>query len=213
MDATFSWFMQNPRLAEAWKRKKGWEARPPGMRGARMIRGKRSQAEVSPEKRECSAPSMQQKFAGDGVKGASAMEALGMREELDAEAEVYILLVSGVGVEVVRGAAVELVTLAKFASEKEAESDRTEAGGDPADGFEDGGVLFRAIGFGIGIEDFLLWFGAEDAGCAAELHGWMIAQVEVEGHIPRWWEGPDVRVMRANPAAPFDLLDVLRGRR
>ncbi len=47
---------------------------------------------------------------------------------LDAEAEVYVLLVAGVGVEVVGGAAVELVALAEFAADEEAKGDGSEAG-------------------------------------------------------------------------------------
>src|SRR5882757_3921581 len=40
----------------------------------------------------------------------------GRASESDAEAEVYVLLVTGVGVEIVGGATVELVALPKFAS-------------------------------------------------------------------------------------------------
>jgi len=47
---------------------------------------------------------------------------------LDAQAYVQILLVAGVGVEVVGGAAVELVALAEFATDEEADRDGSEAG-------------------------------------------------------------------------------------
>jgi hypothetical protein len=95
------------------------------------------------------------------------------RVGLDAEGEVYVLLVAGVGVEVVGGAAVELVALAEFAADEEAESDRTEAGGDPAYGLDKGGLFFA----------FFVLFGAREgedtggvfgcvivAGCGAEHH-------------------------------------------
>src|SRR5271154_5208512 len=62
--------------------------------------------------------------------------------ELDAETEVYVLFIAGVGIEVVGGPAVELVTLAEFASDEKAESDRSEAGRDPAYGLNKGRLLF-----------------------------------------------------------------------
>ena len=61
---------------------------------------------------------------------------------LNAEAEVDVLLVAGVGVDVVGGAAVELVALAEFASDEEAEGYGAKAGGDPADGLDEGGFFF-----------------------------------------------------------------------
>ncbi len=61
---------------------------------------------------------------------------------LDAEAEVDVLLVAGVGVGVVGGAVVEPVALAEFAADEEAESYGAEAGGDPAYGLEEGGLFF-----------------------------------------------------------------------
>jgi hypothetical protein len=64
---------------------------------------------------------------------------------LDAEAEVYVLLVAGVGVGVVGGTAVELVALAQFASDEEAESYGAEAGGDPAYGLEESGFFFTIL--------------------------------------------------------------------
>src|ERR1700733_436536 len=67
------------------------------------------------------------------------------RWELDSEAEVYVLFVAFVGVEVVGGAAVELVALAEFAAYEEAESYGSESGGDPAEGLEHGG-LFVLVG-------------------------------------------------------------------
>ena len=53
---------------------------------------------------------------------------------LDAEAEIYILLVAGVGVEIVGGAAVELVALAQLAADEQAQGDGSESGRNPADG-------------------------------------------------------------------------------
>jgi hypothetical protein len=63
---------------------------------------------------------------------------------LDAQAEVYVLLVAGVSVEVVGGAAVELVALAEFAADEEAERNGSETGGDPSYGLDESGffVLF-----------------------------------------------------------------------
>jgi hypothetical protein len=66
---------------------------------------------------------------------------------LDAETEIYVLLVTGVGVEVVGSTAVELVTLAKFASYKQAESDGAEAGRDPAHGLDERGLFLGFIFF------------------------------------------------------------------
>jgi hypothetical protein len=68
---------------------------------------------------------------------------------LDAEAEVYILLVAGVGVEVVGGAAVELVTLAEFAAYEEAEGYSAEGCGDPADGLHDRRIFVFLVGSGV----------------------------------------------------------------
>ena len=51
----------------------------------------------------------------------------GDRAGLDAEAEVDVLLIAGVGVKVVRGAAVELITLTEFAADEEAQSYSSEA--------------------------------------------------------------------------------------
>ena len=64
------------------------------------------------------------------------------RAESDSQAEVYVLFVAGVGVEVVGCAAVELVTLAEFASDEQAESYRSEAGRDPAYGLDKGCLFF-----------------------------------------------------------------------
>jgi hypothetical protein len=50
------------------------------------------------------------------------------------------------GVEIVGRAAVELVALAEFASDEQAESYRAEAGGDPAHGFDEGRLLL-VLGF------------------------------------------------------------------
>jgi hypothetical protein len=60
---------------------------------------------------------------------------------LDAEAEVYVLLIARVCVEVVRGATIELVALTEFTSDEEAESYCPEARGDPAYGFDEGRFL------------------------------------------------------------------------
>src|SRR5579863_7789474 len=58
---------------------------------------------------------------------------------LDAYAELHVLhFVAGVGVEVVWGAPVELVALAKFAANHQADRDSSEAGGKPANGAQDG---------------------------------------------------------------------------
>jgi hypothetical protein len=94
---------------------------------------------------------------------------------LDSEAEVYVLLVAGVRVKVVWGAAVELVALAEFASDEEAESYGSEAGGDPAYGLDEGGFLFGFIlfvareGKDAGGGD-VLGCGVAGAGCGAKLH-------------------------------------------
>jgi hypothetical protein len=96
------------------------------------------------------------------------------RNALDAEAEVYVLLVAGVSVEVVRGAAVELVALAEFASDEQAESYRSEAGGDPAYGFDEGGFFFAVLGLFRKRENAgggdVLGCGGVGAGCGAKLH-------------------------------------------
>jgi hypothetical protein len=95
--------------------------------------------------------------------------------ELDAEAEVYVLLVTGVSVEIVRGTAVELVALAEFPPDEEAESYGAEAGRDPAYGFNQCGLFFRVIllavgeGQDAGGRHFLGW-GVAVAGCGAEPH-------------------------------------------
>ena len=83
------------------------------------------------------------------------------RVALDAQAEVYVLLVAGVGVEVVGGAAVELVALAEFAAYEEAEGYGSESGGDPAEGLEDGGLFVLVLvgghggGFGFDGDDLV----------------------------------------------------------
>lgn len=77
--------------------------------------------------------------SADGMAKATLLQDRDLiRGSLDAEAEVYVLLVAGVGVGVVGGAVVELVTLAEFATDEEAECDRAETGGDPAYGLEKG---------------------------------------------------------------------------
>jgi hypothetical protein len=64
---------------------------------------------------------------------------------LDTEAEVDVLFIAGVGVEVVRSAAIELVPLAEFASNEQAESYRAEAGRDPAYSLDEGRFLFAVL--------------------------------------------------------------------
>src|SRR5580704_1595558 len=92
---------------------------------------------------------------------------------LGAEAEVYVLLVAGVGVGVVRGPAVELVAVAEFASDEEAESYGSEAGGDPAYGFDQGRLFLFAVlsltGEGKDSGDVLVE-GVCVAGCGAGRH-------------------------------------------
>jgi hypothetical protein len=93
---------------------------------------------------------------------------------LDAYAEVHVLLVAGVGIKVVRCATVELIALTEFSSDEEAESDGSEAGGDPAYGFEEGGLLlffivvvvFRASG----VDRGFLRCCAVVSGCGAGTH-------------------------------------------
>jgi len=68
------------------------------------------------------------------------------RVESDSQAEVYVLFIARVGVEVVGGAAIELVALAEFASDEQAESYRSEAGGDPAHGLDEGRLFFLRFG-------------------------------------------------------------------
>ena len=65
--------------------------------------------------------------------------------ELGAEAVVDVLLVAGVGVEVVGGSAVELVALADLAADEEADGYGSEASGDPADGFDERGVFLIVV--------------------------------------------------------------------
>src|SRR5258705_7144859 len=99
----------------------------------------------------------------------------GRASESDAEAEVYVLLVTGVGVEIVGSATVELVALPEFASDKEAESYCSEAGRDPAYGFDEGAFFFGFIAFpategeNAGAGD-ILCLGVAVAGCGAEPH-------------------------------------------
>ena len=78
---------------------------------------------------------------------------------LDAEAEVYVLLVAGVGVEIVGGAVVEAVALAEFASDEEAESYGAEASGDPTNGLDEGRFFFLFVVAGL----LRKWEGAADS--------------------------------------------------
>ena len=65
---------------------------------------------------------------------------------LDADAELYVVVVvTGVGVEVVGGAALEFVAAAEFAAGDEAEAEGAGTGGDPAQGDEEG-VRLRVSG-------------------------------------------------------------------
>ena len=67
---------------------------------------------------------------------------------LDAEAEVYVLLVAGVGVEVIGVRRLNLSPLAELAADEEAERDGSEAGGRvQPDSPEEGGFwLFGDVG-------------------------------------------------------------------
>src|ERR1700722_3151293 len=96
---------------------------------------------------------------------------------LDAEAEVYVLLVAGVGVDVVGGAAVELVALTHLAANEETERDRAETGRDPADGLDEGRFVVVVVKLFLrgkrqrrGDRDSL-GGRAEAAEIGAELHG------------------------------------------
>ena len=115
---------------------------------------------------------------------------------LNAEAEVYVLVVAGVGVEVVGGLAVELVALAEFSSYDEAEGYGTQAGGDPSEGLDEGRVLGFIVCLGWGRLDgsgSLCKLLTEDAALGEELHdGEMIAQVDDRWHIPGLGEGANV---------------------
>jgi hypothetical protein len=99
---------------------------------------------------------------------------VGMMPMLDAEAEVYILLVAGVGVEVIRRATIELVPLTHLAANEETESHCAEAGGDPAYGFDKSRfivvhlVLIRERELGCGRD--IIGLGARDPKIGAKLH-------------------------------------------
>lgn len=71
---------------------------------------------------------------------------------LDAEAEVYVFLIAGVGVEVIGRPVVELVAQPKFAAYKQAQSHGSKTGRDPADRLDEGRFLIPARGeiFGSG---------------------------------------------------------------
>ena len=111
-------------------------------------------------------------WGGEGLDGAQPT----LERELDAQAEVYVLLVAGVGVEVVGSAAVELVALAELASDEEAESHGAEAGGDPADGLDEGGFFRLLVVFGLAGkgEDAgrggVLGYGVVSRRCGTKLH-------------------------------------------
>ena len=73
---------------------------------------------------------------------------------LDADAELDVReLVAGVGVEVVRGAAIELVALTDLAPDDEAEGNGSERRGDPTESHEQAGGLLRCGGLG----ELLVW--------------------------------------------------------
>jgi hypothetical protein len=97
------------------------------------------------------------------------------REGLDAQAEIYVFFVAGVGVDVVGGAAVELVALAHLATDEEAKSYRAETGGDPANGLDEGRFVVVLKLFlsgerqGCGNRDNL-GICVEDAEIGTELH-------------------------------------------
>lgn len=98
-------------------------------------------------------------------------QAFGIRQEkLDAEAEVYVFLVAGVGVEVVGRAVAELIAESEFPAYEEAQSYGAEAGGDPADGLEEGRFLLFSWGiFGEGDGEILGVF-AEATVAGTKLH-------------------------------------------
>ena len=97
---------------------------------------------------------------------------------LDSEAEVYVLLVAGVGVGVVGGAVVKPIALAEFAADEEAKSHGAEPGGDPAYGLDEGGFFFAfvtvpvsVVGKGDGaVDGRVLGGSAFVAGCGAKHH-------------------------------------------
>jgi hypothetical protein len=101
---------------------------------------------------------------------SQAVGVAGFRTELDTEAEVYALFIAGMGVKVVGGAVVEFVPEAKFAANEEAQSNGAEAGGDPAEGFKEGGfpLILKGVFGGRG-RDILKIF-AQAAGARTELH-------------------------------------------
>jgi hypothetical protein len=108
----------------------------------------------------------------------------GQREDSDAEADFDVLLVAGVGVEVVGGAAIEFVALTHLAADEEAQSYGSEAGGDPADGLDESRfviVVFELFRVGEGKaggeRNVVLGFALFNARFGAEPHAWMIAQV------------------------------------
>jgi hypothetical protein len=80
-------------------------------------------------------------------------------ERLGAETEVDVLLVAGVGVHIVGGSAVELVSLAEFTADKEAESYGAEASGDPTNGLDEGRFFFLFVVAGL----LRKWEGAADS--------------------------------------------------
>src|SRR5476649_1193116 len=61
---------------------------------------------------------------------------------LDADAKLYLLLVAGVRVEVVRGAPLELVALADLAADHQADGHRADPGRDPGRGAQKAVALF-----------------------------------------------------------------------
>ena len=94
---------------------------------------------------------------------------------LDAQADFYVGFVAGVGVEVVWGTAVELITLANLAADEETECDCAEACGYPADGLNEGRFfVFLFFGewkrFHIVSRDILFGSGFQDAEIGEELH-------------------------------------------
>lgn len=97
------------------------------------------------------------------------------RKGLRAEAEVYVLFIAGVGVGIVGRAAIELVALTDFATDKETQCDGAEACGDPADGLDEGRffvfLFFRKWKRFHGVvRDILFGPSFEDAEIGEELH-------------------------------------------
>jgi hypothetical protein len=114
-------------------------------------------------------------WASDYARSRGVPDRVGSRDGLDAEAYLYVGFVACVGVEVVGGAAVELIALAKLAADEETECDCAEACGYPSDGLDEGRffvfLFFREWKrFHIVSRDILFGSGFEDAEIGEESH-------------------------------------------